>query len=346
MILHPRTVFARRTRFVPCILSIGLAATVASMAHGQGAPAVPAAPTIKWSAVDTHGGQISVPAADRPSLVMFLRSDQPQSKQALDQARKILKTAGDIQAVVVLSGQQDAQTPANAAAVLGWTGPVVLDGNYAASGSMGVHVWPTTVVVAATGTQLAHLPGISSSYANELDAYLALASGKIDRAALTQRLASSDVVGDTNQQMAARHLQVAQRLMDKGLLEEVQAELTEGLKRQPDNPQLQVAMVRVLLRRGQTKQAMAIADALDGNAVPAWQRNVLKGRIMLADDQWDAALPVLQEAMKLNPEPAEAQYELGRVYAHKGDWQHAAEAFRSAFEATPVGQGLAAPAAK
>ena len=324
----------------------GLCLVAAAVGMPFGAFAQEAPTVVKWSAVDLRGGKVEVPLTDHPSVIMFVRGDQPQSKQAVEQANAVLKKIGSAQAVIVLSGQQDAAAPTNAAAALGWLGLVVLDANYAASGSMGVHVWPTTVVVTPSGEQVAHLPGISPAYGSELEAYVSFAAGKIDRATLKQRLSSSEVVGDTAEQMAARHLQVAQRLMDKGLLDQGQTELAEGLKRQPKNAALQMAMAKVLLRRGDTKQAMAIADGLVPDAVPAWQRSLLRGQVLVATEQWDAALPVLQEAMKLNPEPAEAQYDLGRVYAHKGDWQHAAEAFRAAFEATPAGKALSPPPTK
>ena len=54
----------------------------------------------------------------------------------------------------------------------------------------------------------------------------------------------------------------------------------------------------------------------------------------------DQAIAYLQEAQKLNPNPAEAQYDLGRAYQQKGDHQQAAAAFRAAFEATATGRGL------
>ena len=335
----------RRKLFLPIASPILLAAILGGvLVTGVGADPVPAPVSVKWSAADTAGGKVAVPAADRPSVVLFVRGDQPQSKQAIRQAKAILKNYDAAQAVVVLSGQQNGRTPAQAAESLGWTGPVVLDSDYAASGTMAVHVWPTTVVVAASGVQVAHLPGISGTYSNELDAYLAFASGKINRDTLMQKLKASEVVGDTAEQMAARHLQVAGRLLEKGFLEEAQGELAEGLKRQPRNAPLQVALARVLIRKGAAqdiKQAMEIDEKLDAASVPAWQRSLLKGEILVSRKQWDEALPAFQEALKLNPEPAEAQYELGRIYEQRGDMPHAAQAYKAAFEATPVGKGLA-----
>ena len=321
---------------------VGSALGVWSSALAQQATPNAAPTAVKWSAKDTRGQQINVPAADRPTVVLFVRGDQPQSKQAVKQAKAVLKAAEAVQTIVILSGQQDAQAPATTAANLGWTDPIVLDTDYAASGKMGVHVWPTTVVVSSTGVQIAHLPGISASYGTELDAYLAFAAGKIDQKELTKRLGTTDVVGDTAEQMAARHLQVAQRLMEKGLLDQAQAEIAEGLKRQPRNASLRLVLVRIYLRQGDIKQAQSLIENIGADEVPSWQRNLLRGQLQLAAQQWDAALPLLQEALKLNPDPAETQYELGRVYAQKGDWQHASEAFKAAFEATSTGRSLSA----
>jgi cytochrome c-type biogenesis protein CcmH/NrfG len=53
----------------------------------------------------------------------------------------------------------------------------------------------------------------------------------------------------------------------------------------------------------------------------------------------------LTSAVQLNPEPAEGLYQLGLVYQHDADWPRAAEAFRKAFEHTPVGQTDVAAAA-
>lgn len=321
-----------------CLVGLTLGASATVLAQQATANAAP--PTVKWTAQDTRGQQLAIPAADRSTVVLFVRGDQPQSKQAIQQAKTVLKSQDAVQAIVVLSGQQDAQAPATTAANLGWTGPIVLDLDYAASGRLGVHVWPTTVVVSANGQQVAHLPGISSSFSTQLDAYLAFAAGKIDRNELTKRLGATDVVGDTAEQMAARHLQVAQRLMEKGLLDQAQAEIAEGLKRQPRNASLRLVLARILLRQGEIKQAQALIENFGADEIPAWQRSLLRGQLLLANKQWDAALPLLQEALKLNPDPAETQYELGRVYSQKGDWQHASEAFKAAFEATATGRSL------
>ena len=48
----------------------------------------------------------------------------------------------------------------------------------------------------------------------------------------------------------------------------------------------------------------------------------------------------LTEALKINPDPAEALYFLARVHEHAGEWQQAAEAYRNAYEKSPAGKSL------
>ena len=52
------------------------------------------------------------------------------------------------------------------------------------------------------------------------------------------------------------------------------------------------------------------------------------------------AKTLLTDATKLNPDPAEAFYLLGRVYEHDGDAGHAAECYRKAFELSTEGKPM------
>jgi Flp pilus assembly protein TadD len=94
------------------------------------------------------------------------------------------------------------------------------------------------------------------------------------------------------------------------------------------------------LQQGDAKGAMTLIDGLDQATVAPWQLNLLRGKAALVQGQVDQAIVYLQGALKLNPNPAEVQYELGKAYQQKGDHQQAAAAFRAAFEATATGRGL------
>ncbi|MEI7835915.1 MAG: tetratricopeptide repeat protein, partial [Planctomycetota bacterium] len=221
------------------------------------------------------------------------------------------------------------------------TWPVVLDTEFAAVGSCRIHVWPTTLIVSPEGLELAHLAGLPQTYARDLGAWLAFATKKIDQAGLDKQLAATDVVADSHQQQAARHLQVAQQLLEKGLPEQAKAEIDQGLKLAPDDGRLLLLAAKAMLLQKDAPGALAAAEKLDGKAVPASQLGTIKGAALVAMKQPDKAIPILVEALKLNPTPMETYYFLGLAYQQKGKTAEAAAAFRTAFEHTSAGKSLA-----
>jgi predicted Zn-dependent protease len=205
---------------------------------------------------------------------------------------------------------------------------------------MNIHVWPTTLVVKSDGTQVAHLAGMPKSFATDLKAYLEYAGGKLDDAALQKRLTTEDVITDSPAQIASRHLQIAQRLLEQGQIDQAQSELNEGLKRVANDPMLQLTMARVLVLKNQPKDALDLLDKLPSGSTPAWQGSLIRGRALIALEIWADAKAVLPDALKLNPDPSEAHYLLGLCYQHEQDWPHAAEQFKLAFEKSSSGSKL------
>ena len=299
-------------------------------------------PAVEWSARDVRGAEVRIPDGKRPTVVVFVLGDQPQSQQALEQVKSTVGAPGDVQVVVVVSGKE-AEGPAKKLAEdakLGW--PVIADMDYTGSGKLGVHVWPTTVVIRSDGQEVGHLAGAATGFAKDLEGYLAFAAGKIDAAALQRRLESHDTVIDSPGQMAERHLVVARRLFEKDLAEQARLELERGLKLQPENGELQLAMAEVLLSLGEASGAMEMLEQVDEKGGPGWRMKVLRGQALVALGKWEDAEGVLEQAVRLNPDPSGAYYELGRVYEHGQKWQQAADAYRRAFETTGVGRKLAA----
>jgi hypothetical protein len=297
------------------------------------------AAVVKWEAQDITGAKVAVPL-DRPSVIAFVRPDQEQSKQAIKQIKPIVPDPKATQVIVVVSGPLAAQSVAEFARDLpqGWS--TVADPEFAASGQMNIHVWPTTLVVKADGTQIAHLAGLPKSFANELHAYLDLALGKIDEAALQQKLTTNDIVTDGPEQAAARHLQVAQRMLEQGHIDQARAELNEGLKDVPQSPILQLTLARVHVLLNEPAKAIDILDKLPAGSVPAWQLALVRGRALVAMEKWADAKSILPDALKLNPNPSEAHYLLGLCFQHDHDFKSAAEHYRLAFEKSSTGHKL------
>jgi Tfp pilus assembly protein PilF len=57
------------------------------------------------------------------------------------------------------------------------------------------------------------------------------------------------------------------------------------------------------------------------------------GASFVAQQQVDKGIEVLTDALKLNPKPARAYFELGRAYEKKGAFDKASEHYRKALEA-------------
>src|SRR4051812_4462157 len=80
---------------------------------------------VQWTAKDTTGAEVAVPAAGKASVVAFLRVGQEQSADAIQQLAS-LQTSGQI--VIVFSGENK---PADVAKLIGTNKfPVVLDPDY------------------------------------------------------------------------------------------------------------------------------------------------------------------------------------------------------------------------
>jgi tetratricopeptide (TPR) repeat protein len=300
-------------------------------------------PAIRWRATDTAGNAVSVPSAGKISVVLFVMTDQVRSDEAMAQLRALLadeaRGAG-VQPVAVVSGHGAGVGAAQLAGSDKWPWPVVVDVDYEASGLMSVRVWPTTVIVDGAGKRIAHMPGLRESYTKDMRAYLDFVHGTIDESVLERRLDTNGTVASTPSRVASRHLHLAEKLLEKGQVGLARKELVRGLAGAPDDVPLQLTLARVHLMIGEPGEALAVLDALDTDAAPAWRLGTLRGRALVALKRFDEARGALADALRINPDPAEAYYFLGRVHEHFGEWEQAADAYRNAFEKSTAAKGL------
>ncbi|CAN5464764.1 hypothetical protein BH10PLA1_BH10PLA1_03270 [soil metagenome] len=298
-------------------------------------------PVVDWTVKDVRGTEIKVPAADRSTVLVFARIDQPQSAEALANV-KIAVEKSNVQVIVIFSGETAAAQGKALQADGKYDWPVVADPDFAGSGKMSVHVWPTTLVIRANGQQVAHLAGMPPTFAADLSNYLEFAGGKLDEPTLQRRLTTRETVTDGDDQKAARHLQVANRLFEAGDVAGARSEIEAGLKLQPGNAGLQVLMARVLVALNQPKDALDLLTGVAADALPTWQTSLVKAWALVGLEKWDDAKAVIDDAIRLNPQPGEAYYLAGVIYTHEKDLPRAAEAFRKAYESGTDGKKLLA----
>ena len=289
-------------------LAVMLSASFASAAVSPGSSPEPA--PVKWAAKDVEGNAVTVPARDRPCLLLFVRTDQSRSQDALAQLTALPKQQlAALQLAVVVSGEHAAQRAKELAKSAGCPWPVVADPDYRASDGMSVRVWPTTLLVLPSGRVSAHLAGLPPTYGRDLDVHVRFATGAIGAAERDRVLAGGDAAPDTPEQAAQRRIRTARRLLDEG----------------------------------KTQQALVLLDPKTESAVARWQVALLRGIAAARAEEWKAARALFQEATKLNPQPAEAWYRLGLVYQHLSQPAEAADAFRRAFESTDTGREFVVP---
>ncbi len=346
-----------RTLWWMALVTIGVLGAVTLVARAQETPPATDAPVqvaatdpgptkVQWAAADIKGLQLTVPDDKRVTLLLFVMPAQDHSQQVVKELRNVVGQREDIRVIALVSGEHAEARASDLAASEGWSWPVVSDPSYQASGKLGVHVWPTTLIITTDGVQAAHLAGAPASYAKDVAAYLDFAQAKIDQATLAEKLATHTVVAGTDSDRASRHLHLAERLLAQGRLDAARTELTQALKLQPDDAAPQLMLTRVDLLDGKPLDALQRLDGLAKDAAPAGRLLTLRGAALVQLEQWDKALATLTEALKLNPDPSEAHYLLGRVLERRGDTKAALEHYRAAYEHTPQGRQSAVGATK
>jgi hypothetical protein len=111
--------------------------------------------------------------------------------------------------------------------------PVVIDSDGHICAELDVRGWPTAVVIAPDGTELARVGGTANSLALKLAAYVDLAAGRVDRATAERRATTRTVVvGDKaveGREALNRDLGHAEKLIAAGHYAEAKQLLTRIL---------------------------------------------------------------------------------------------------------------------
>jgi predicted CXXCH cytochrome family protein len=296
-------------------------------------PPVRSEPTLlHWTGVDVSGIEVEVPDLKRPTLLVLMRADQIREDQVLKAVAQVVPDEERAQVVVVLCGKEAAEQAQLLVAAKKVSWPVVPDADYDLSRRMGLHVWPTVVVVQSDGAQLTRMGGAPQSLATELSAWLDLAARKIDRATLDQRLAKQNPWEEEPARRAGRLLQMGQRLLNDNNPDAARRLLAEALRIQPDSTPVQAALIAALTQLNRPKEAADLLAKLAPNVLPPWQEALLRARVMIVTNKWDQAKVHLLESIKQNPDVAETHYLLAQYYERSKDFPKAAEEYRAAHD--------------
>lgn len=293
-----------------------------------------------WSVEDIQGKTWTVSGDEANIVLLFFMTDQENSRYAAQQIEEMTDGHGSIRVAVVISGTDAPVRARSLAETPEWALPVIADPDYAVSGRFSVRVWPTTIVIGRDGEQIGRIAGLPKSFSKDIAAYIDFADGKIDADAMKERLTSHDVVASTPARVAARHVQLAERLVLRGQVDLAQREAHKALEVDPGNGRAKLALARTHVLQDDPSEALSLLGEQTFADVPAWRVNTLRGRILVELERWEEARDVLTEALKINADPAEALYYMARVHAQADEWEEAAKAYRRAFEHTSAARAM------
>jgi len=290
---------------------------------------------VKWSTRDIHGAEVTVPAPDRPTVLMFLRADQAQSRKAVQMVSAASPQTDQAQVVVIFCGEEAEEQARAFAATYSTLWHVVADPEHSLCVPLGVEVRPATLVVQDNEVLLTHMGGAPPSLTLELAAYLDLATQTINRDTLAQRLTEYGTVGDGPVKRPVWYLQRGRQLMEDGKVGEARDVLAKGMKLHPDSIELRVEMIRMLEQLNLFGQALELLGQIPEGALPLWEYDLLRARVLAGLGRWDEARRLAVQVLELVPNHGEAHYLMGMVYEHDREWEKAAVEFRAAYSKSP-----------
>lgn len=295
---------------------------------------------IRFDTFDIHNQKIQIPLSDRPSVLIFLRPDTETQADVFSLLAAARGGEGDkIQTVLIISGSEacnfgealdDAQT--------GFDIPVCVDEELNLCNELDVHAWPFVLLVNHEGTEVVRLGGPAASLALRLPAYIQWvvnSDGKTIPPDMLHDDSHPLIVTDGSARQQRWYEQRSRKLLELGNVKAAQDIIDTGLRHYPDDWELQILKIEVLIASDQVKQAVKMYDQLaPDTALPASQKAVLNARLLIAQKYWDEAKLTLLELVAKDPQLAPAYFLLGQIYEHDQDWQKASEAYRLASEAT------------
>jgi len=293
------------------------------------------APDFTLNALDGSSVTLSSYAGKDIVVVTIVRPGQPNSGKAMADLQDLsAKYAGKDVVFLAMTPDTDnkaaAKEEADKAKV---TYPFLLDEGRHVYGAWGAFLFPTTCIIAKDGTLAKEIPSYNRKYKDSVDAYLQLTLGEIDESAVDDIINPKDTVVFTpEQKKAERHLMLAQRMIDRSLLDKAEDDLKQAVELDPANAKARVTYGFVLLKLDRPEEAKAqFSAALEADA-RAEDAKAGLGAAEVALGDLDNGIATLEDSLKLNPKPARSHFELGKAYQKKGDNEKAAEHFRKAAE--------------
>lgn len=267
-------------------------------------------------------------------VLVYLSARQRSSERAAVTATEIVgRHAGDgVELLFMTADVEHAESFEEQWQEHGFTAPLALDEDRSMYGTLGLIVFPTTLVVDPKG-KLAHvILTRRTNYGHALDAYVRHGLRELDDEELAELLAAKDLDRASPRVLAQRHRAAARLLREKGLLDGAEAELKLATEFDPGNAHVLLDLADLYAASGRLKEGEALARSVLEAEPGQKQARMIMGIIHFKSGRLDESEAELQTALHHNPDPARTHYYLGRVYEERDELQRALEHYRGALD--------------
>lgn len=273
-------------------------------------------------------------ATGNVQVLLYLSAGQRQSAEALTTAHRVTQDidAKKLQLIYMSADLDQADHFRQLRERLRAHEPFALDKERAYYGSLGLIVFPTTIIVSQDGKLLHVIAGCTHDYEHRLDTYCRHALGQFDNAELAQRLTGQPEVRDDGRARAQRHRVVAAILRSKGMAAGAIQELEKALAADPTCAAAVVELAEMLVAQGRLDDAETRVNELLSRQPDHPGTGFMLGLIRLQRGQLAEAEKLLEEALARYPDTVRVRFYLGQLYEQKGEYQRAAEHYRKALE--------------
>ena len=276
------------------------------------------------------GRETSLSFGRRPVVLVFWRSNQPFSLDALKDLEQIKKEFSQrgVEVMAVAEGSESPSSVQNVIKSLNLSYSVYLDAERRAEERFGVIVFPSTGIFGAEGQLKFYLPSRNTNYREIIRSRLKMELGLIQESEFDQQMKrlGEDLGGE--QARAENHLKTGLRLSRQGKPKEALLEFKQALSLDRDLIDANLGLGYAYLRLGEPKTAQSEFETVLRKHPTSPAARLGMGICAVRQGELDKGIKMLREAVEINPDPVQGYFELGGAYEKKGDLKEAMHAYK------------------
>ena len=277
--------------------------------------------------------KVEIAAGAGPArLLLFLRHHQKFEQMAVEDLRQVMgRIHGDgldVRVVWVARSAED-DLPELGLGTEPWFDP-----DRAAAHSLGIIVYPTTLLVSKTGKIAAAVSSHPLDYASQVEQAVRLELGQVDPLEVERLRQKKEEAGPASADVSKARLlaSFAGKLARDGKIEKAREEFGRAQELAGSDPQVVHPYAEFLLLVGDQAEAKDVVDRFLKENPSHTGLQLVRARIMAMEGLDEPAAALIEKILPLCPDQARARLELGKIREKQGRWQEAATHYREALQ--------------